>query len=159
MASIGKYGWIPFLVAGFGNLLGGWLSGALIRRGWPLSRARKTAVTVFAALMTSAIPAVLAADVRISIALVSVAMLGYTGASANMLAFPSDAFPKNTVASVYGIASMGSGFGGMVFTLLTGWVVDHFSYVPAFIGFGLTPLMCAAIIWFGLGPIERVKAR
>ena len=33
MASIGKYAWIPFAVAGFGNLLGGWLSGALLRRG------------------------------------------------------------------------------------------------------------------------------
>ena len=27
LASIGKYAWIPFAVAGFGNILGGWLSG------------------------------------------------------------------------------------------------------------------------------------
>ena len=104
--------------------------------------------------MTSAIPAVLVADVRVSIALVSVAMVGYTGCSANMLAFPSDVFPKNAVGSVYGLASMGSGFGGMVFTLLTGWVIDHYSYVPAFVGFGITPLVCAGIIWSLLGPIR-----
>jgi len=154
MASIGKYGWIPFLVAGLGNLLGGWFSAALLRRGVSLTVARKTAVTFFAALMCSAIPAVLVADVRLSIALVSVAMVGYTGCSANMLAFPSDVFPKNAVGSVYGLASMGSGFGGMVFTLLTGWVIDHYSYVPVFFGFGITPLVCAGIIWGLLGPIR-----
>ena len=34
LATIGKYAWIPFMVAGFGNMLGGWLSGALLKRGW-----------------------------------------------------------------------------------------------------------------------------
>jgi ACS family hexuronate transporter-like MFS transporter len=35
----------------------------------------------------------------------------------------------------------------MVFSLLTGWVVDNYSYVPVFIGFGILPLISAAIIW------------
>jgi len=60
---------------------------------------------------------------------------------------PADVFPKNAVASVYGLASMGSGFGGMVFTLITGWVVENYSYTPVFIGFGVIPLVCAAILW------------
>jgi ACS family hexuronate transporter-like MFS transporter len=97
--------------------------------------------------MTSAIPAVLVSNVSLSIALISVATLGYTGALSNMLAMPADWFPKNSVGSIWGIASMGAGFGGMVFSLVTGWVVDHYSYVPAFIGFGILPLISAAIIW------------
>jgi ACS family hexuronate transporter-like MFS transporter len=155
LASIGKYSWIPFAVAGFGNILGGNLSGALLRRGVSLTVARKTAVTVFAILMTSAIPAVLARETWLSIAFVSLAMLGYTGCLANMLSFPADVFPKSTVASVYGLASMGSGFGGMLFTLITGWVVDHYSYTPVFIGFGILPLICATILWMWLGPLEK----
>jgi MFS transporter, ACS family, hexuronate transporter len=152
MAAIGKYAWIPFLVAGFGNLLGGMLSGFLIRRGWPAAMARKSAVTCFAVLMLAAIPAVLARDAAVSIALVSMAMLGYTGSCANMLAMPASVFPKNAVASVYGLASMGSGFGGMIFTLITGWAVDHYSYTPVFIGFGLMPLVCAGVLWLLPGP-------
>jgi ACS family hexuronate transporter-like MFS transporter len=155
MASIGKYGWIPFLVAGFGNLLGGMLSAALIGRGWSVTKARKTAVTFFAILMLSAIPAVLVEDVSLAIALVSVAMVGYTGSLANMLSFPADVYPKQVVSSVYGLASMGSGFGGMLFTLLTGWMIDNFSYTPVFFMFGLMPLICAAILWWMLGPLER----
>ena len=61
MADIGAYGWIPFLVAGSGNILGGLLSGYLVRRGLPVGIARKLSITLFALLMLAAIPAVLAA--------------------------------------------------------------------------------------------------
>jgi ACS family hexuronate transporter-like MFS transporter len=155
MASIGKFGWIPFMVAGAGNLLGGWGCGLLLKRGYPVTIARKASVTFFAVLMLSAIPAVLVTDVRLSIALVSIAMAGYTGALANTLSFPSDVFPRNLVGSVWGLASMGAGFGGMVFTLITGWVVDHYSYTPVFIGFGILPLISATIIWILVGPLEK----
>jgi ACS family hexuronate transporter-like MFS transporter len=147
MASIGKYAWIPYFVAGSGNILGGWFSGWLIGRGLEPQKARKTAVSVFAVFMMAAIPAVLAPTAAASIAWVSVAMTGYTGSLASVLALPSDAFPKNAVASVYGLASMGSGFGGMLFTLITGWMVEHYSYTPVFIGFGLMPLVCTTILW------------
>jgi ACS family hexuronate transporter-like MFS transporter len=64
-------------------------------------------------------------------------------------------FPKNVVGSVYGLASMGAGFGGMIFSLITGWVVDHYSYTPVFIGFGVMPMICALIIWALLGPVRE----
>ena len=156
MAAIGKYSWIPFAVAGAGNFLGGGFSGWLLRRGASVTLARKSAVTLFAVLMTSAIGAVLVQQAWLAIALVSIAMLGYTGSLANMLALPGDVFPKNSVASVYGLASMGSGFGGMLFTLATGWLVDHYSYTPVFIGFGLLPLICATILWFVVGKLRPI---
>jgi ACS family hexuronate transporter-like MFS transporter len=159
IAAIGKYAWIPFLVAGFGNLLGGWFSSFLLKRGVSVTVARKSAVTFFTILMASAIPAVLAREAWLSMALVSVAMLGYTGSLANMLTIPADVFPKSAVGSVYGLASMGSGFGGMIFTLATGWIVDHYSYTPAFIGFGLMPLVCSGILWAFLGPLRPMVLR
>jgi len=147
MAAIGAYAWIPFLVAGSGNILGGMLSGYLVKRGMPVTRARKVSITFFAALMLAAIPAVLAGSAAVSIGFVSLAMTGYTGSLASMLALPADVFEKSAVASVFGLASMGSGFGGMVFTLITGWVVEHYSYTPVFFGFGIMPLISATILW------------
>lgn len=157
MAAIGKFAWIPFAVAGVGNLLGGALSGYLLRRGASLTVARKSSVTFFAILMLSAIPCVLVQNAALSIAFVSIAMLGYTGALANMLSMPADVVGKHAVASVYGLASMGSGFGGMLFTLITGWVVDHYSYTPVFLGFGILPLICATILWTLTGPLEKAR--
>jgi ACS family hexuronate transporter-like MFS transporter len=45
----------------------------------------------------------------------------------------------------------------MVFSLVTGWVVDHYSYVPVFVGFGILPLIAAGIIWF-LPDVEEGQA-
>jgi ACS family hexuronate transporter-like MFS transporter len=147
MVFIRNYAWIPFLTGAAGNLIGGACSAALLNRGIAVTWARKIAVMFFALLMTSAIPAALVSNVFLSIGLISLATLGYTGALANMLAMPADIFPKNTVGSIWGLASMGSGFGGMVFVLATGWVVDHYSYVPVFIGFGVLPVLAALIVW------------
>jgi ACS family hexuronate transporter-like MFS transporter len=147
MPAVGKFAWIPFFTAGAGNLLGGACAAALLSRGFSVTSARKISVILFSTLMTSAIPAVLVSNVFVSIGLISTATLGYSGALANMLSMPADRFPGNTVGSVWGIASMGAGFGGMVFSLLTGWVVDHYSYVPVFVGFGILPLVAAALIW------------
>ncbi len=146
LASIGKYAWIPYLTAGAGNLVGGAFSAAILRFGMKPVRARKLSVVFFAALMAAAIPAVLAPTAAGAIALVSVATFGYTGALANLLALPIDVFPKNTVGSIWGLASMGAGFGGMLFALLTGWALKHYSYVPVFFGFGVMPLVAAAMV-------------
>lgn len=157
LAAIGAYAWIPFAVAGLGNLLGGWTSARLLRMGLTLAAARNTAVLIFACLMTAAIPAALVSDASWSIALVSVAMMGYTGSLANMLAMPADVLPSSAVASAFGIASMGAGFGGMVFSLATGWVIDRVSYVPVFAGFGLMPLLCVLILWTLAGQSARAR--
>jgi sugar phosphate permease len=80
------------------------------------------------------------------IALISTATFGYSGALANLLAVPGDVFPKGAVASILGFASMGSGIGGMVFRLVTGWLVDHYSFRPAFVLFGVSPLVVAWMV-------------
>jgi ACS family hexuronate transporter-like MFS transporter len=154
IAAIGRYAWIPFFVAGLGNIAGGLIVKGFLYCKLSVTNARKAAVTLAAVLMTAAIPAVLVPGSGLSIALVSLAMAGYTAALANMLAMPSDVFPVQAVASVYGLASMGSGLGGMVFALATGWLVDRYSYIPVFWLFGLIPLICVAVLWILMGSLQ-----
>lgn len=156
MAKIGMTAWIPFVTADLGNLVGGWLTGHLIRRGVPTSNARKAVVALFALFMTAAIPAILTTDVWTSVALISVATFGYTGYNTNALAFPSDVFPKNMVASVWGLASMGAGFGGMLFGWLSGWMIDRHGYTPVFIAYGIMPLIAVSLVLFALGPLRAL---
>ena len=154
LARIGMTAWIPFVTADLGNLVGGWLTGRLIRNGVPSSQARKSVVAIFALLMTSAIPAILVTNVWASVAWISVATFGYTGYNSNALAFPPDVFPRNMVASVWGLASMGSGFGGMLFSWLSGRVIDQYGYTPVFIACGIMPLIAASLVLFVMGPLR-----
>jgi ACS family hexuronate transporter-like MFS transporter len=157
IGQIGAVAWIPFATADAGNFAGGALAGFLHRRGWPAPMIRRTVFLVFPLCMTAAIPAVLMPSPAAAIALVSLATFGYTGCLANLLALPGDAYPRNCLASIWGLASMGSGFGGMLFTFLTGRIVASYSYVPVFIGFGLMPLITAAILyWIACPAIERL---
>jgi ACS family hexuronate transporter-like MFS transporter len=156
MARIGMTAWIPFVTADLGNLVGGWLTGVLIRRGTPSSLARKSVITLFALFMTAAIPAILTTNVWVSVALISVATFGYTGYNTNAMAFPQDVFPKNMVASVWGLASMGSGFGGMLFGWLSGRMIDRYGYTPVFIGYGIMPLLAVSLVLFAMGPLKAL---
>ncbi len=154
VAQIGMTAWIPFVTADLGNLVGGWLTGQLIRGGMPTSRARKTVVAIFALLMTSAIPAALTSNVWVAVAFISVATFGYTGYNTNALAFAPDVFPRNMVGSIWGLASMGAGFGGMIFSWLSGRMIDLYGYKPVFIGYGIIPLISLALVLFALGPLQ-----
>lgn len=156
MKEIGETGWIPFFTGGIGNLAGGFLCGALLRLGLSAQIARRVGVLFFSGLMVAAVPAAMVHSAGLAIALISTATFGYCGALANVLAIPRDLFPKNAVASIWGLASMGSGFGGMFFALVTGWLVDHYSFKPAFVLFGLTPIIAALLIWWLPRTIARV---
>lgn len=155
LSYVGHYAWIPFLVAGIGSAAGGLLSKGFLRLHLSLTGARKCAVTVSCVMMAMAIVAVRVHSVMLCFVFISIAMAGYTAALANMLPMPADVFPSNSVASVYGVASMGSGFGGMVFMLVTGWLVQRFSYGPAFLLFALLPFIGAAVQWFFMGPLTQ----
>jgi MFS transporter, ACS family, hexuronate transporter len=162
MKEIGETAWIPFLTAGIGNLAGGFLCSWLLRTGLSAQIARRIGVLVFSGMMVAAVPSAMVHSSALAIALISTATFGYTGALANVLAIPRDLFPKNAVASIWGLASMGSGFGGMFFSLITGWLVDHYSFKPAFVLFGLTPIIAACLIWWlprTIAPALRASAQ
>jgi ACS family hexuronate transporter-like MFS transporter len=147
LRQIGETGWIPFFTAALGNIAGGAVFSTLNHRSGEAATTRRIAVLLFSALM---IPAVLVSgslSAAQCIVLISIATFGYAGALANLLAIPGDAFPSDVVASIWGFASMGSGIGAMVFSLLTGWLVDHYSFHLTFVLFGILPGISALIVW------------
>ncbi len=153
LKEIGLKGWIPYFTAALGNVGGGLLTSWLIRAGVTTPVARKVATSVFALLMLSTIPAILTKSAPLAIGLVALTTFGYTGYTANTLAFPADVFPTQMVASTWGLASMGAGFGGMVFMALSGRLVEHFGYTPVFIGYGILPLLALGCVLFLIGPL------
>ncbi len=155
LADMGVKAMVPFIVAAIGNVAGGALTGLFIGRGIEPNKARKIAVGIFACLMLSMIPAIFTTSVGLAIVLVSVAAFGYAGYTANTLAFPAEVFPKTAVASVWGLASVGSGLGGMLFQYLSGFLVQRYGYTPVFIGYGIMPVIALLLVVYGVGPLRR----
>jgi len=155
LKEIGWKGWIPYFTAALGNLVGGALTAQLIRANIPVPTARKISTAVFALMMLCTIPAIFTTNAWLAIALLSVTTFGYTGYTANTLAFPPDVFPKRAVATIWGLASMGSGIGGMCFMAISGWAIARYGYTPVFIGYGLMPVIALLLVAYGIGPLRQ----
>jgi ACS family hexuronate transporter-like MFS transporter len=116
----------------------------------PVLRARKAVMLACAVLMMAGIPAVLVEQAWLAVALISLVTFAYSAWAANILTLPADLFPPQIVASVSGLSGTGAAAGGMLFTLIIGYVVDRFSYVPVFTAAGLMPLVSFAVIHWGV---------
>lgn len=95
--------------------------------------------------MGAAASAPIALSATSLIALISVATFGSCGALANPLALLRDLFPANAVASIWGMASMGPGFGGVLFSQIAGVLFDRYSFKPVFVIFGAIPILAATL--------------
>ncbi|HEV2493822.1 MAG TPA: MFS transporter [Terriglobia bacterium] len=146
LKQIGAFAWIPFLAADIGNFTGGFASGFLIRRGHAVIRSRKWVCVVSALPILAGIPAARAQSAGWALALISLATWGYASWSTMGLTFPSDLFPQDVVASVTGLSGLGAGLVSTVFTLAVGFLVDKFSYFPAFVAAGTIPLIATACV-------------
>jgi ACS family hexuronate transporter-like MFS transporter len=148
VAMVGKYAWVPFAFGGSGYIVGGWLSGRLMRAGWSLPRARKTAMLVGACFMPSAILAPLVPNAGLAIAAVSFVVFGHAIWVSNLLTLPADLFHRNEVATGSGFSGMGGAISGIIAALCTGYVVTRFSYQPIFLIAGLMhPLAMGLVFW------------
>ena len=150
------FAWLPYVTADAGSLLGGWLSGRLIARGWTTDRARKTVIAGGALVMLAGIPAALSSSAMWSLAWIACVTFGFQAWINNVQTLPSDIFPAKTVASVAGLGGVGAGVGAMLFTYATGFVVDRLhSYTPILITAGLLPIAGTAVLFWIGGPIRR----
>src|SRR6058998_117982 len=138
--------WVPFIAADLGNFFGGWMSGFLIKRGWPLGAARK-ALVVFGGLgVTLLIPTIFTTNLFLIALLFALATFAYASFSTIANVLPADLYTNESVASVSGMSGTGAGIGTIIAFLLIGRFSDArqamatHSFDPIVVVAGLVPL-------------------
>ena len=149
---IAMFAWIPFVAADLGNFTGGILSGYCIRRGIPVIRARTWVCAISCVPILAGIPAARVHNVYSALALICVALWGYASWATMGLTLPSDLFPQDVVATVTGFSGFAAGLAGAAFTLAVGFLVDRFSYRPAFLAAGLLPIFATGCLFLLISP-------
>jgi ACS family hexuronate transporter-like MFS transporter len=148
LAMVGKYAWVPFIFGGIAYILGGWLSGWLMGRGWTLPKARKFVMLIGAAFLPVAIIAPQLPEAWMAIAATCFATFGHGFWVSNLQALPTDLFHGQEMGTASGFSGMGGAVGGILANLGTGWVVQNFSYAPVFLMAGLMhPLSAGLVYW------------
>ena len=156
LAAIGMFAWIPYLFGDLGSIGGGWAAGYLMRRGLSLRASRLTVMFSGAACCALSISVVHAATAAAAIMFICLVLLGHTALSANMFAAISDVFPDGAVGRVTGLTGIAGGISGLLFPLLTGFLVDRISYTPVFVIAGLMPIAGVFVLTRLVGGFRRL---
>jgi ACS family hexuronate transporter-like MFS transporter len=160
LRDIGYFSWIPFLMGDLGSVAGGWVAGLLLRGNVSTKRARQVTMYFGAILCLASFAVYFVPTVAEALAVIGIVLFGHTFLSANMFASVTDMFPDEMVGRATGLHGICGGLSGLLFPLLTGFLVDHFSYSPAFALAAIMPIAGTFALFTlsrGLTPLPSVK--
>ena len=129
---------IVYGVAIIGSVGGGSIPMALIKRGFPVYKARMTAMLLIAVFPLTVLTAQYFGNVAhfgnmapvLAVSVICIAAAAHQAWSANLFTTVSDMFPKKAVGSVTGIGTMAGGIGGVIIQKVAGGLTDAFKDTP-----------------------------
>jgi MFS transporter, ACS family, hexuronate transporter len=113
-----------YVMADVGSVAGGWIAGRLMRMGWSLNAARKSAMLLCA---LAVVPIVLAPRVHelwVAVVLIGLAAAAHQGWSANLFTTASDLYPSAAVASVVGLGGFAGAVSGALVSTGVGYLLQ-----------------------------------
>jgi ACS family hexuronate transporter-like MFS transporter len=128
-----------------GSIGGGYLSSWLIRKGWPVYRARKTALLVAALCVIPIVVTRFTTDMWVVVALISLSVAANQAWSANIFAIVPDMFPKKAISSVVGLGGMAGAIGSVLFPVFIGYILDFYKNAGNIVaGYNIIFLVCGS---------------
>jgi ACS family hexuronate transporter-like MFS transporter len=109
---------LVYTMSTVGSIGGGWLPLNLIRNNWPVFKARKTSMFIYAIFVLPIVFAQILGNINMwyAVIVIGIAAAAHQAWSANIFTTVSDMFPKNSTASVTGIGGMFGALGGIMLT-------------------------------------------
>ena len=156
-----------YMISSAGSIFGGWLPMNLIKHSWPVFKARKTSMLIYAFCALPIIVAQLAGSYSMwfPIFIVGFGAAAHQAWSANIFTTVSDVFPKKEVASVTGIGGMAGALGGIMVSKAAGYLFDYYKshhslatgYFILFLYCGLAYLAAWLIMHLLVPKMQRVE--
>jgi MFS transporter, ACS family, aldohexuronate transporter len=138
---------VIYLMADGGSVAGGWLSSRLLKWGWSLNAARKTAMGICALAVVPIIFVSRVAALWPAVLLIGLAAAAHQGWSCNLFTLASDMFPKRAVATVVGLGGFAGAVGGMLIADAVGHILQWtHSYVVPFLIAGIAYLTALLVL-------------
>jgi len=142
------FGWLPFLAADLGSVVGGYLSPFLHARAhMSLVNSRIAGIGVGAFCMIGPALVGLVSSPIVAILLFSLGGFAHQMLSSLMYALVTDKFEKQDVATATGFAGMAGYLGATLFTLTIGHLVGIVGYPPLFICLSIFDITAFFVVW------------
>ncbi len=146
---------IPFLAACVGLLLSGFVSDNLVKRGWSVSKARKTPIIIGLLIAISIIGPNYTDDTAWVIFFLSLAFFG-AGMALISWVFVSLLSPKHLIGLTGGVFNFMGNLASIVVPIVIGYIAEGGNFKPALVFIGTLGLIGACSYIFLVGKIERI---
>jgi MFS transporter, ACS family, hexuronate transporter len=157
LRAIAMFAWLPWVAADLGALTGGSLSSALVTRGHTINRARKTVIWLGAVLVALAvIPAYYTASSALALALICFGLFAIQVKGSVFFTLPTDLFPADRVATVWGVFGAVGSLGGSMLGLLAGYLIQETGYESVFLMIASLHLISALLLQVFVPKIDLV---
>ena len=157
LRAIAMFAWLPWVAADLGALTGGSLSSALVTRGYTINRARKTVIWLGAVLVALAvIPAYYTASSALALALICFGLFAIQVKGSVFFTRPTDLFPADRVATVWGVFGAVGSLGGSLLGLLAGYLIQEAGYESVFLMIASLHLISALLLQLFVPKIDVV---
>jgi ACS family hexuronate transporter-like MFS transporter len=146
LGEIGLYAWIPYVGGAIGGLVGGRASDLSIAKGTNPAKARTWVLYISAAMAPLGMLTSRVHSPATAILLVAIMAFVCFSWFINTAAIVPDLFSEKVVGSVLGFMGTAGTGGGVLFSMLVGYLLTHYSYTPVFVFAGTMHLLAAAIL-------------
>ena len=147
LGAIALFAWLPWVAADLGALVGGMMSSSLVTRGHSIDRARKTVIWLGALLVAVAVvPAYYTQSSALALALICFGLFAIQIKGAVFFTLPTDLFPADRVATVWGVFGAVGSLGGSLLGLLAGFMIQEAGYESVFLLIASLHLISAMLL-------------
>jgi len=111
---------LVYTMSTVGSIGGGWIPMNLIKNNWPVFKARKTSMFIYALCVIPIVFAQVLGGINmwLAVIVIGIAASAHQAWSANIFTTVSDMFPKRSIGSVTGIGGMFGSVGGVLLSLV-----------------------------------------
>ena len=157
LSEISSYLWLPYLVMGLSNILGGIISDKIVTRTSNINFARKSVMGIAMLLTFSVMSIQYISSPPVVIAVISLFFFAHGLWITNYVTSIGDIFGHKSTSTIVGLSGTAGALSGTITSIAIGWVVTRFSYDPLWIWAGLM-YPVAYILFIVFIPVIRKRS-
>lgn len=146
-AQMARFGWVVYLAAGVGTILGGSLSGVFIRRGLDAGLAYRRTMSISAVAVLVSPLAYFSPGIALTMLFASVVAMAHMSWLTNLTSTLLEVFSLQQVGKAAGLIAAGSALGGMLSSELIAYCLKHGGYKPVFLAMGVMHPLAITLLW------------
>ena len=157
LSEISSYLWLPYLVMGLSNILGGIISDKIVAKTSNINFARKSVMGIAMLLTFSVMSVQYISSPPVVIAIISLFFFAHGLWITNYVTSIGDIFGHKSTSTIVGLSGTAGALSGTITSIVIGWVVTRFSYDPLWIWAGLM-YPVAYILFIVFIPVIRKRS-